>query len=242
MSNSPRGIFVVGTDTEVGKTVVAAGLVAALRRRGVDVGVMKPVATGGVHRRAGLVSEDAEFLAHVADTSDPLDTVSPIVLPEPLAPTVAAERAGVKVDLDRIRQAFRTIRDGHQATVVEGIGGLLVPIVHGWTVAEMAGEFALPLVVVGRVGLGTINHTLLTVEVARSRGLDVRGIILNRYNAETAGVAEDTNPAEIARESGLPVLTVVPDDPDTDPRKPVLGRAVVEACAAINFRKTFGID
>ena len=234
----PRGFFVTGTDTEVGKTVVAAGLVAALRRSGYDVGVMKPVATGGVRRREGLMSQDAEFLAHVADTPEPMRTIAPIVLAEPLAPTVAARRAGIQIDLDLVWQAYDEIVAAHDVVIVEGIGGLLCPIIDKeFRVADMAARMGLPLVIVARPNLGTINHTLLTVEVARSRGLKLAGIIINGADADKAGVAEETNPAEIAQETGLPILTVVPWDAETDPRQPALGPAVVEACQAIDFKR-----
>ena len=232
-----RGIFVTGTDTGVGKTVVAAGLVAAMKRAGWNVGVMKPVTTGGVRRREGLASEDAEFLAHVADAPETLRTIAPVVLAEPLAPTVAARRAGVTIDLGAVRSAFEAIAAAHDVVVVEGIGGLMVPILEGYRVADLAGEMNLPLVVVARPNLGTINHTVLTVEAARAAALRVLGIIINGLDADAAGIAEETNPAELMRETGVPVLTVVPKDPETDPLKPSLGEAVIDACAAIDFRR-----
>lgn len=236
--SSPRGIFVTATDTDVGKTVVAAGLAVAMQRAGIDVGVMKPVATGGVRRREGLMSEDAEFLAHVTDVPDPMRVIAPIVLSDPMAPTVAARRAGVTIDLDLVRSAYAELVAGHEVVVVEGIGGLMCPILEdNYRVIDLAAEMALPLVVVARPSLGTLNHTLLTVEVARSRGLPVAGIIINGYNADTAGVIEETNPAELARETGLPILTVVPFDDETDLRRPSLGEAIVEACQAIDFRR-----
>ena len=231
------GIFVTGTDTGVGKTVVAAGLAAALRRSGYDVGVMKPIATGGVRRREGLVSEDAEFLAHVADVPEPLHIISPVVLAEPLAPTVAARRAGLAIDLDAVWSAFQEIVAAHDVVVVEGIGGLMVPILENYRLVDLAAEFGLPLIVVARPDLGTLNHTILTVEAAQARGLRVAGLIVNGLDANTAGVAEETNPAELARETGVPVLTVVPTDPETDLRKPALGPAVVEACVSIDFER-----
>lgn len=232
-----RGIFVTGTDTGVGKTVVAAGMVAAMLRAGYDVGVMKPIATGGVRRREGLVSEDAEFLAHVADAPEPLATISPVVLAEPLAPTVAARRADVTIDLGPVWDAFEEITSAHDAVIVEGIGGILVPILADYRVADLVAELGLPLVVVARPSLGTINHTLLTVEAARARGLRVLGVIVNGFDAETAGVAEETNLQELPCETGVPLLTVIPKDPDTDPQKPALGEAVIEACMALNFRR-----
>ena len=232
-----KGIFVTGTDTGVGKTVVAAGLAAAMKRAGYDVGVMKPIATGGRRRREGLVSEDAEFLAHVADVPEPLHVISPIVLAEPLAPAVAARRAGLSIDLDLLWRAWEEIASAHEVVVVEGIGGLMVPITDQYRVVDLARDFGLPLIVVTRPNLGTINHTILTVEAARSRRLTVKGLIINNLDADTAGIAEETNPAELARETDLPILAGVPKDAETDIRAPALGPAVIEACATINFRR-----
>ena len=235
------GFFITGTDTDVGKTVVAAGLAAAMKRRGIDTGVMKPIATGGRRTREGLVSADAEFLAKAADSSDPLELVSPVVFSEPLAPSVAARRAGKAVDMAAIWQAWEVLRNRHSAMIVEGIGGLLAPISKGYRVAEMARDFGLPLVIVTRPNLGTLNHTLLTVEAARSRDLAIAGIIINGMDAELAGVAEETNPEEILRETRLPLLTVVPRDSETDAASGELGEAVIEACLPIDFRRLLGM-
>jgi dethiobiotin synthetase len=153
------------------------------------------------------------------------------VLAEPLVPTVAARRARVEIDLELVRRAFAEITAAHEVTIVEGLGGLLAPLAPRYRVADLAAELGLPLVIVARPGLGTINHTLLTVEAALARGLKVAGVIINDYDAETAGLAEETNPEEIRRETGLPILTIVPHDPETDPRAPSLGPAVIEACA-----------
>ncbi len=233
-----KGFFVTGTDTGVGKTVVAAGLVAALQNLGHNVGVMKPIATGGVKRRPNLVSPDAEFLAHVADAPEPLRIINPIILAEPLAPSVAARRAKIEIDLDLVRRSFEEIAAAHDLVIVEGIGGLLVPIIsRTYRVADLAAEMGLPLIIVVRPDLGTLNHTLLTVEVARSRGLKIAGLVVNNYDADTADIAVETNPAELARETGLRVLAIVPHDTDTDPAKPALGPAVIEACQAIDFER-----
>jgi dethiobiotin synthetase len=236
-----KGFFITGTDTGVGKTVVAAGLVAALRSQGYNVGVMKPIATGGVFRRPNLVSPDAEFLAHVADAPEPLHIINPVVLAEPLAPSVAARRAKVTIDLDLVRRSFAEIAAAHDLVIVEGIGGLLVPIVsRTYRVADLAAEFGLPLVIVVRPDLGTINHTLLTVEVARARGLKIAGLIINNYDGDSADLAVETNPAELARETGLRVLAIVPRDTETDPAKPALGPDVIAACQAIDFARLLG--
>jgi dethiobiotin synthetase len=224
-----RGLFITGTDTGVGKTIVTAAIAVRLRQEGVNVGVMKPVSTGCVRRREGLVSEDAEFLAKAADVPGPLEDISPLRLAEPLAPTVAAARARIELDLAPVWAAWRRLRRAHQIMLVEGIGGLLCPVTPKECVADLAKAFGLPLVVVARSGLGTINHTALTVEVARARGLRVAGVIINRYHHDTPDLAEMTNPDEIRRVTGVDVLGLVPDDPTTSFREGVLGEDVLAA-------------
>jgi dethiobiotin synthetase len=223
-----KGLFVTGTDTEVGKTVIAGGLARVLHDAGRRVGVMKPSATGCPRRpRVGLVSPDAEFLAHCADAPETLDEINPIRYAQPLAPSVAARRTRKPVDHAAIRRAGDRIRRRADLMIVEGIGGLLVPIDDATCVADLAAEFALPLVIVARAGLGTINHTLLTIEAARSRDLPIAGIILNGYRPDTATLAEETNPEVIARHSRLPLPTIVPHDPATDPARGRIGPAVL---------------
>ncbi|MBE3069535.1 MAG: dethiobiotin synthase [Planctomycetes bacterium] len=231
-----KGLFITGTDTGVGKTVVAGALAAALRARGVDVGVMKPVATGCARRREGLVSEDAEFLAKAADVLDPLDEICPIRLAEPLAPTVAAARAGIALDLAPMWRAWRRLRKAHAVMLVEGIGGALCPVTPNRSVADLAQTFRLPVLVVARPGLGTINHTAMTVEVLRARGLEVAGIVINRYSHDAADVAALTGPDEIQRVTGVPVLGLVPDDPATDFRAGVVGEDALAAARQIVLR------
>jgi dethiobiotin synthetase len=185
------GVFVVGTDTGVGKTVVAGGLTRALRRDGVDAHPYKPVESGG--------RSDAVFLAEAAETSP--DEVCPHFLEEPLAPKVAAERAGRELDADEMRPP----EEGY--VVAEGVGGLCVPLTPELSLAEFVEDAALPALVVARPSLGTLNHTALTVEALRRRGVGVVGVVLNRYPDEP-GVAERTNPNEIQRINDVPVRTI----------------------------------
>ena len=233
------GFFITGTDTGVGKTVVTGALAAMLRARGRNVGVMKPVATGCVRRREGLVSEDAEFLAQVADVPEPLDEISPIRLAGPLAPTVAAARAGIELDLAPMWAAWRRLRDAHEVLLIEGIGGILCPVTRKMFVADMAVRFAMPVLIVARPNLGTINHTALTVEAARSRGLEVAGIVINRYNRDTEDVAEMTAPDEIQRATGAPVLGLVPDDPATSVARGEIGEDVLAAVRLLPLGRLF---
>lgn len=218
-----RGFFITGTDTGVGKTVVTAALAAALRARGVDVGVMKPVETGVAPEPVAGESSDAEVLARAAGVDDPLTLVGPVRLREPLAPLVAARREGREVCLRTLMTAFRTLRERHAVMLVEGAGGLAVPIAPGLLMADLAGELALPLLVVARPSLGTINHTVLTVAFARAAGLRVAGIVINGTPAEP-GPAEETSPAVIEELSGARVVAILERDEDVDYATGSLGR------------------
>jgi dethiobiotin synthetase len=232
-----RGFFITGTDTGVGKTVVAAALAIVLRESGRDVGVFKPVASGCVRRREGLVSEDAEFLAKAAEVPETLEEISPVRFEEPLAPTVAAVRAGVETDLEPVWQAWRRLRDAHEILLVEGIGGILCPVTRAMSVADLAKEFRLPLLVVARSTLGTINHTVLTIEAARARGLAVAGVVVNRYNHESPDLAEMTSPDEIQRVTGVRVLGLVPEDRATDFRAGVVGPDALAAVRQLPLKR-----
>lgn len=203
-------LFVTGTDTGVGKTVVAAGLAAALRRRNVDVGVMKPFATGARRRRGRLVSEDVERLAAAAGAGDPVEDVAPVLLEPPLAPSVAARVSRRRVDLAAVRAAYRRLARRHDVMVVEGIGGILVPVRDRVPVARVVAQLRLPVIVVTRPTLGTVNHTLLTVLAARSFGLRVLGLVVNWHERFRRGTAERLTPATLRTETGVPVLGEVP--------------------------------
>ena len=197
------GVMITGTDTGVGKTVVAGALAGALRRRGIDAGVMKPIQTGG------LESPDAAVLCRLAGIADPAELVCPVQLELPAAPSVAAEAAGTEVHIPPILEAFEELAARHDLIVVEGSGGIAVPIHGKYLFAHLALELELPVVVVARPGLGTINHTVLTVHFARAQGLEVLGVIINGYPADPDHAVR-TAPAEIERITGVPVLGLLP--------------------------------
>ncbi len=214
------GLFITGTDTEIGKTVVAGAIADWFRRCHLRVGVCKPFATGCERRREGLVSADAEFLAYCADAQFPLDLICPQRWSEPLAPAVAAERAGAAVDWESARRSLRLMSAESDVMVVEGIGGLMTPLDDRQTVRDLVGWLGLPVVVVARAGLGTINHTLLTLEALRATGVTVAGVVVNRYPADGASIAEETNPRAIERWGKTQVLCVVPEEKFVPPRLP----------------------
>ncbi|MDP6957975.1 MAG: dethiobiotin synthase, partial [Planctomycetota bacterium] len=157
-----RSIFITGTDTGVGKTVVATGIAKALTKKGLDVGVMKPFATGGVEQNGTLISEDAVALRNSVLNPDPLDLINPICYHTPLAPKVAARVEGKEQRLNLVDRAWDQLKERHSTMIVEGIGGLLVPLRKKFFVVDLAKKLELPLVIVTRPSLGTLNHTLMT--------------------------------------------------------------------------------
>jgi len=170
-----RGLFVTGTDTGVGKTVVTCALARGLRAAGVDVGVMKPVETGVP--AAG--PEDARALRDAGGVEDPIELICPLRFGLPAAPLVAARAEGREPSLAAIREAFAALAKRHALMLVEGAGGLLVPFDERTDMADLARALDLPVLIVARTALGTINHTRLTLEAADARGLDVLGVVLS---------------------------------------------------------------
>lgn len=204
-----RGILITGTDTGVGKTTVACGLAAAWRRRGLRVGVLKPAETGCEPGPDGrLLAADAERLRFFSGCDADAAVCCPYALPEPLAPAVAAARAAVRIEIETIVAAYRQLTVRHDITLVEGAGGLLVPLTEQLTFAELAVRLELPVVLVIGNRLGAINHALLTVESARLRSLQVAGYIVNAL-APSADLAADTNITMFQRWLG-PALGEVP--------------------------------
>ncbi len=213
--NMKPGVFITGTDTGVGKTVVTAGLALALRERGIKVGVMKPVATGCYGSNERLISADAVFTWEAAENEYPTLS-SPERYRNPLAPHVAAIFENREVDLKKIYRSFMELQKHYDFIIVEGVGGLLVPMSKDYFVANLVREFQLPLVIVARGNLGSINHTLLTIDAAMIRGFHIRGVIFNRMSTVNASIAEMTNPKVIHELSGVPVLGSLPEIEDLD--------------------------
>jgi dethiobiotin synthetase len=209
-----RGIFITGTDTGVGKTIVAATLARLLRMNGVSVGVMKPVTSGCRTDEGGLISDDALLLTRAAGV-DYTEHVAPYCLREPLAPADAARRDGVRIDFSVIKAAYAELTRQFDYVIVEGAGGLMVPLAGGLLIADLARELELPLLVVARPGLGTINHTVLTCYAAQQLGLQVAGVIVNGM-PEQPGPAEQGAAHQIGSLCGAPVLGIWPHRDEVD--------------------------
>ena len=205
-----RGCFVTGTDTGAGKTVVAAAIAAALRARGERVAVWKPVVTGIDEPDPGGWPVDHELLAAAAGVG--VDGVTSATFGPAVSPHLAAELAGVALSLEVLAGAARAATDGADVLVAEGVGGLLVPF-GDFDVRDLVVALGLPLVIAARPGLGTINHSRLTLEVARAAGLDVRAVVLTPWPAEPS-VMERSNRTTIARLGGVEVATLSATTPD----------------------------
>lgn len=214
-----RGLFVTGTDTGAGKTVVAGSIAAALRTRGERVAVVKPVVTGLDDPEPGRPA-DHELLAAAAGV-DP-SSVTSLTFGPPLSPHLAAELAGTAIEPAALVAAARDAAAGADVLVAEGVGGLLVPLTPGYLVRDYALDLGLGIVIAARPGLGTINHTLLTIEAARGAGLAILGVVLTPWPAEPAR-GETSNRETIAALGAVDVTTL----PET-----VLGIAELAAAGA----------
>jgi dethiobiotin synthetase len=204
----PPGLFVTGTDTGVGKTIVTAAIATAFKACGINAGILKPIATGTEGTDAGL--SDPEWLMSVTGVQDPPDLIAPYRFPIPASPLVAATQAGRPIDLTRILDAFQVLVTTHDCVVVEGIGGVLVPIAPGVFVVDLITRMNLPALVVARAGLGSINHTLLTLECLRNRGVPILGLVFNSPARPTADADLSETVPTIRRLSGLRLLGELP--------------------------------
>jgi dethiobiotin synthetase len=208
---SEPGIFVAGTGTGVGKTVVAAAIALAARAAGRSVAPLKPAQTGD----DGAIVGDAEFVARLLGLDEPPGAICPYRLRPPLAPAVAAELEGVRLDPAAVAAAYADLSGRYDTVVVEAAGGALAPFSDGVDMAGLAALLGLPVVVAARPGLGTLNHTLLTLEALHRRGLTVLGVVISGYPDEPALDAL-TNPRALARLTPVPLLGAIPHDPGID--------------------------
>ncbi len=230
-----KGIFITGTDTGVGKTIVSAAVIRAMIRRGIKVGAMKPLETGckksAVSSQQSAVKEEKEilipsdgmFLREMAEMDDSIDLVTPVRFEQPLAPMVASDLEGTSVELEKVFNAYEKLSNKYDFLVVEGAGGLLVPITlvrqsdsaaekepSVYFVSDLIKDLQLPIIVVARPTLGTINHTLLTVNQALREGINVSGVIINYHNPSEDSLAEKTNPDVLRELCPVPVIGVLP--------------------------------
>lgn len=213
------GLFVTGTDTDVGKTVVTCAIAAAIREqeRRIKLGVFKPFATGCRVTRHGLINEDAEALAHFSGCEMPLDLINPMRFRTPVAPAVAVEKEEQPVDWSEIAYSLSMLDQNHDAVLAEGAGGIMVPLdprAPRYMVGQLAEAIGYPVVVVCRATLGTLNHTTMTVELLRQAGCRVSGLVMNGVDLDEQTLRNDpsiiTNRDWLERMTGVKVLAVLP--------------------------------
>jgi dethiobiotin synthetase len=205
-----KGFFITGTDTGVGKTVITAAFIKAVNILGFKACGMKPIETGCVRQGNVLVPSDGMFIKAIARMEESIKYVSPCCFENPLAPLPASEIEGLSVDLGNIKKAYRDLSKNYKVFIVEGIGGLLVPIKRDYFVVDLARDFGLPIIVVSRPGLGTLNHTMLTVNYAIKEGLNLAGIVINYSYPSQDTIAEETNPDILKQISPVPVIGIFP--------------------------------
>jgi dethiobiotin synthetase len=211
-SSGRQGLFVTGTDTGVGKTVVAVALLRAMAGRGLRAVGMKPVASGSVHTVAGLVNEDVVALTQASSIEAPPELVNPYCFQPAIAPHLAAAAAGAQISLARIVDAYHALAVGADCVVVEGAGGLMVPLNDRENFADLVSWLRLPVVLVVGMRLGCLNHALLTAEVLRQRGLTMAGWVANRIDADMAEF--DSNLETLADRIDAPLIGTLPFLPE----------------------------
>ena len=200
-------IFVTGTDTDVGKTVITAGLAAVMQSLGYKAGVYKPFQTGAEIKNNTLHSQDLAYVKHIDNY---VETKSTYLFETPAAPYISALAENIQVDLSNITQDFQAIKQICEVVLVEGAGGIMVPTCTGKTMADVAKLLNTPLLIVARPDLGTINHTLLTINYAKSMGLDIAGVIINKFPDGTDDIAIRTVPRLLEEYTDTNILGIVP--------------------------------
>ena len=234
-----KGVLVTGTDTGVGKTLIACGLAYALRDLGYKIGVMKPAESGCEERDGALFPQDAYCLQQAAGHDQSLDDICPYRFSDPLAPSIAAERIGESIDLPFLAQRFREISHAKDLTIVEGAGGILVPLNGRFTYADLAVHLELPLIVVVGNRLGALNHCLLTLEHASRLGLEILGYVLNDLEGRSSAAAQ-SNRSTLNALTEIPCLGEIPyigpAKPESPP--PVLNRPLLSAL----FQEKIGLQ
>ncbi|PJZ00180.1 ATP-dependent dethiobiotin synthetase BioD [Bacillus vallismortis] len=201
-----RGFFVTGTDTEVGKTVISSGLAALMREHNRDVGVFKPFLSGISRHHP---ESDTSILKETSQTSLSHEDITPFAFKAPLAPYVAGKLEGKAVTMEEVLSHWERIRETHECFIAEGAGGISVPLGEGFLVSDVIKALQLPMVIVARPHLGTINHTFLTVQYAKNMGLPIAGIVINGIS-DSLHDDEKTNPEMIERLCGVPILGITP--------------------------------
>ena len=204
-----KSFFVSGTDTDVGKTWITAGLVRAIQNIGVDVGVMKPFAAGTA-QKTGYKSEDVQILANAAKVNDPENLVNPQFFPIPAAPYTAMKISNIleKVDVDLVLRSYKKLSELHDCIIVEGMGGIMTPILKNYFITNLINDLNLETILITRNRIGTLNHTIMTCNAAKKYGIKIKGIIINEIDLD--GYAIDVLQDDLEDITGISVLGSIP--------------------------------
>lgn len=202
-----KSLFITGTDTDVGKTYVTAGLAVTLRKMGIDVGIMKPFAAGTPQKK-GYKSEDVEILARAAQVLDPENLMNPQFFKMAASPYTAAKKLKVKVKLNQAMSSFKKLSKMHEMLLVEGMGGIMTPILKNYFVINMIKNMGLPAVIVTRTKIGTVNHTIMTCKMCKEFKIPIKGIIINDF--ESGGYLASSLKRDLEKLTGVQVIGALP--------------------------------
>ncbi|MEX2193479.1 MAG: dethiobiotin synthase [Nitrosarchaeum sp.] len=202
-----NSIFITGTDTDVGKTYVATGLAVTLRKMKIDVGVMKPFAAG-IAQKTGFKSEDVEILANAAQVNDPEMLLNPQFFPIAASPYTALKNLKIKPNIKLILNRFKKLSKLHSMLLIEGMGGIMTPILQDYFVTNLIKDMKLPTIIVTRTKIGTINHTVMTCKMCEKYKILVKGIIINNFDTNGYNVKELKR--DLEHLTNIPVLGSIP--------------------------------
>ena len=202
-----KPLFVTATDTDVGKTYVCAGLAYALKKSGIDVGIMKPFACG-VKQKIGFSSNDLTILANAAMVDDTEDIINPFFFPIPTSPYTAAKNLGVKINVEHVMECFRKLDEIHDIMLVEGIGGIMTPILKDYAIIDLIKDLMANTIIVTSSKIGTVNHTVLTCNMCKNMNIPVKGLIINNFDFTGYPILELER--DLSALTNLPVLCSLP--------------------------------
>jgi len=202
-----KSLFITGTDTDVGKTYITAGLAVVIRKMGIDVGVMKPFAAGAA-RKKGYKSEDIVILSRAAQACDPENLVNPQFFPIPASPYTAWKNLKIKPKINSVLSSFKSLSKIHSMMLVEGMGGIMTPILKNYFVTDLIKDMKIPAILVTRTKVGTVNHTIMTVKMCEKYKIPIKGIIINDFDSDGYKVKELTR--DLKSLTGVPILGSIP--------------------------------
>lgn len=232
-----RGLFITGTCTDIGKTIVTSAIATILHEQGAIAGVSKPVATGCIPHGDSMLSEDAQILNRHTPAELSFSRINPVQYAQPMAPAVAAKHNNEPLNARAIKRALQKTDAETDVQLIEGIGGILVPLSSRTTILDLAVAIGYPVLVVTRPDLGTLNHTALTCQAIQNAGLPLAGIVINRFDPNTDSPAEKTCPTWLAKQSHTRILAKIPYVKNLNPMQAPLPEAILHPFRSTNWRR-----